>query len=175
MDATNPPPSPPTKPRKPRKPKAKRVDGAEKTPKQQEMDAQTTYAVKLLAKRAYKHEIFALLKVRYPKCSARTCERIMARAREVLREQTGRSRQEHREDAYAFYDSILRDPEARIGEKLLAQARIDSLMGLTAPLEHRHGQSDQAGPVQTVTEVVVRTREEARRLLAEQEAAAQRK
>lgn len=134
------------------------------------------YAVRLLGRGAYKHEIISLIKKRFSSphegkdLSSRTCENILARAREELTARTGRSRDEHREESVAFWESIIRDPDASLAEMMHARTRLEVLLGLQAPLEHRHGQSDSAGPVQQVREVVVRTRQEASAFLAQQEA-----
>ncbi|WP_339727579.1 hypothetical protein [uncultured Gimesia sp.] len=42
----------------------------------------------------------------------------------------GKDQNEHRAEAYAFYCSILRDPNATVHEQLAARERIDILLGL---------------------------------------------
>lgn len=42
----------------------------------------------------------------------------------------GKDLKEHRAEAYAFYCSILRDPNATVQEQLTARERIDKLLGL---------------------------------------------
>lgn len=124
-----------------------------------------SYMVRLLARRAHKHEAFALIRHRYG-CGNRTCEAILTRARAVQALETGRSRPEMRADSFEFYISVIRDPESTVAEKMHAQGRIDSLYGLNAPQEHRHGGSEDAGPIRhAIAETVVTTREEAAELL----------
>src|SRR5690242_6202438 len=94
-----------------------------------EEDSRVAYTVHLLSRSLRKGEVKHLLRVRYG-VSARTCERLLARARARLREQTGASPDEHRADAFAFYTSVIRDPDASLRDKLLAQKRIDKLLGV---------------------------------------------
>lgn len=84
------------------------------------------------SRRLHKHAIKALLRQQFA-LSARSCERVLARARERILERTGKPKDEHRMDSLMFYDSIIRDSAAQIRYKILAQERIDKLLGLEAP------------------------------------------
>lgn len=124
-------------------------------------------AVRLLGDCRHKHEIFDLLRHQF-NCSSRTCERILARAREELRDRTGKSKDELRQDAVAFYESLIRDSKSEVGTKMYARRELNQLLGIYAPHEHRHAGSDQSNtpvPLEVQT-VVVRTRAEAKDVLA---------
>jgi hypothetical protein len=85
----------------------------------------------LLAKRAYKSEIKALLYKRYD-VSARQAEVYIARARELRRQESGATPEEAREDSVALYISLIRESEdERV--KLIAQERLDTIFGVYAP------------------------------------------
>jgi hypothetical protein len=98
-------------------------------PTRVEEEARVAYTVHLLSRYAYKGEIKRLLKQRFG-ISARSCERYLARARELLRERTGADLDEHRALSLGFYESVIRDPATTTREQLLAQKRIDKLLGL---------------------------------------------
>lgn len=94
-----------------------------------------------LSRRIHKGSIKVLLKREFG-IEHRSCERVLARARERLLERTDRPKEDHRADAYAFYDSVLRDKNAKVRDKILAQKRIDSLLGLDSPLRLEHTGKD---------------------------------
>jgi hypothetical protein len=98
-------------------------------PTRKEKEERIDLTLRLLSRGVYKGEVKVVLHARYG-VGARTAERYLSRAREILRGRTGRSLDEHRLDAFAFYESIIQDPEATTRERLLAQARIDKLLGL---------------------------------------------
>ena len=64
----------------------------------------------------------------------RSVEPYLRRAREEMREATGKDDEAHRTDAYCFYNSILTDPDASHKDKLRARERIDKLFGLDKPI-----------------------------------------
>lgn len=66
----------------------------------------------------------------------RSAERYMARARARLRQEIGKSKEDLRVDSFAYYQSVLRDPEATIFNKLKARQRIDKLLGVDVPQSH---------------------------------------
>jgi hypothetical protein len=98
-------------------------------PTRAEQEDRVAFTAFLLSRYAHKGEIKRLLKARFG-VSARTCERLLARAREVLLKATGAPPEEHRLQSYSFYVSVLRDPAATLRERMLAQKRIDKLLGL---------------------------------------------
>lgn len=97
----------------------------------------------LLARRHTKAEVKRLLKAAHERAakatatdqylSARTCEKILTAARTSLADRIGKARGDLRNEAYLFYDSVLRDPGAKPLEKIKAQERIDKLLGLEKP------------------------------------------
>jgi hypothetical protein len=95
-------------------------------PTRTQLKERVAYVIWLIDRRAHKHEIFALLKRRYG-VNARTCETYVARAREKLLARAGTTREEQRLLAYAFYESVVRDTDATLTEKVMAQARIDTI------------------------------------------------
>jgi hypothetical protein len=98
-------------------------------PTRADQEERCAFTAFLLSRYARKGEIKSLLKARFG-VSARTCERLLARARELLLEGTGASPEEHRLRAFSFYVSVIRDPASTLRERMLAQKRIDKLLGL---------------------------------------------
>jgi hypothetical protein len=99
-----------------------------------------------LSRRLHKCDIKALLKKQYG-LEPRSVERVLARARERLIERSNKTVDHHRDDAYAFYDAIIRDSAAPIRFKILAQERIDRLLGLQRP-ERLELTGQGGGPVE---------------------------
>lgn len=64
---------------------------------------------------------------------ARTVERYLSRAREDILREIGETRDFFRAQSLAAYRSVLKNQEASIKEKILAQRQIDHLLGLHAP------------------------------------------
>jgi hypothetical protein len=99
-------------------------------------------AEQMLARRFSKGEVKRLLRDIYAKenkndtISPRTLESIISEARRNLVASTDKNRDQHREDSYRLYDSVLRSRDATIRDKVKAQAQIDRLLGLQAPLRH---------------------------------------
>ncbi len=56
----------------------------------------------------------------------------LTKARKRLVEQTGKPKEEHIQDAYAFYVSVVRDKKQAMSDRLKAAGRIDKLLGLEA-------------------------------------------
>ena len=83
----------------------------------------------LLGARQHKVAIRAFLKSRYG-VENRTCGRVIALARARMIERVGRSKDELRGEALEYYESVLRNSQASIKEKLLAQRGIDKLLAL---------------------------------------------
>lgn len=94
-------------------------------------DEAVDLAESLLSRRYSKAFIKSQLKEKFD-CCARTCERVLSRARERIIAASGADRTAHRQDALAFYNSIIRDDKANVREKIIAQERIDKLLGLEA-------------------------------------------
>jgi hypothetical protein len=90
-----------------------------------------------LARRLHPCKVRALVREAFG-IKGRSCDRVLARARGRIRERTGKGKEHHAADAFAFYDSVVRDEEAPLRLRLLAQQRIDELMGLEAAQKHEH-------------------------------------
>lgn len=98
-----------------------------------------------LSRRLHKSAVKRLIMAQF-KVGARTAETVISRARGRLLERTNRNVEEHRADSYSFYDSVLRDQAAPIRMKLIAQERIDRLLGLQRP-ERIELTGQNGGPV----------------------------
>lgn len=75
-----------------------------------------------------------------------TIERIITDARVKVRESAGITKEDGQTDAIAFYQKVLRDPNASNIDKLRARERIDKLLGL----ENKTGQIADAEEVARV-------------------------
>jgi len=87
---------------------------------------------RLLSDGMRKSDIKRALRDAYGVC-ARTAENYLARARELQLLDLREERDVHRGASLAFYRRILTDPTAKITDKILAQKRIDDLLGLAVP------------------------------------------
>jgi hypothetical protein len=89
---------------------------------------------KLLVKRLHDYQIRQFLTEKYD-LSSRMANTYISRAREYLIEQSGRSREEFVSEAVGFYEGVLRDPEAILRDKFMAQAALRELLGLDMPFK----------------------------------------
>ena len=62
--------------------------------------------------------------------SRRAAQRHLAAARQGMLAAAGRSRLEHRAEAYAFYCSLIAGSELKAADRIKAQVRIEKLLGL---------------------------------------------
>lgn len=99
-------------------------------------------ARKLLSARMRHGDVKRYLKNTYG-VATRQAETYIARARKLMREETGRPKDEHVADSYAFYCSVIADPNASHKDKLRAQELLDKLLGLPVPF--RIAQTDSKG------------------------------
>jgi hypothetical protein len=88
----------------------------------------------LLAQRATKGVIKRYLKAEFG-TSARTAERYLARAKQLLLLETQKPKEEHVADAYAFYNAVVADTSNKVETRIVAQSRIDFLLGLQSPVK----------------------------------------
>jgi hypothetical protein len=88
----------------------------------------------MLVRRIHKHQIKRALEDKYG-LGARQAEVYISRAREYLVERTNRPKDEHIAEAFAFYESIIRDPEAVTADRMRAQDALRQLLGLDAPVK----------------------------------------
>lgn len=104
-----------------------------------------SFAELAASRRIHKSGIKKLLREQFG-LSSRTSERVLARVRERMMERTGKEKEAHKDDAFAFYDSVIRDAAAPLRLKILAQERIDKLLGLQAVERHEHS-GPGGGPI----------------------------
>lgn len=97
-----------------------------------EVEERIELCVKLLRMGAYTGDIKRAIAAKYG-CSTRSVEVPISRAREILVAESGRSREEHRAESLAFYSRMKGDDKAKDRDRLLAQERIDKLLGLESP------------------------------------------
>lgn len=115
-------------------------------------EAREDYAFELLSRALHKSQIKTLFQKKFD-CSARTVERYLARARARMIELSGKSKEEHRQEALAFYLSCLRHPEATVKEKVYARERIDKLLGLDAPQQVQQ-KTEHSGAIAGIVPVI---------------------
>ena len=83
-----------------------------------------------------------------------TVDRLVIRARRLLLDRLGRSKEDFRSESLAFYESITNSTDATAGEKIRARQRIDELLGLDAPRQHElTGRDGNAIEVRSIPEV----------------------
>jgi len=99
-----------------------------------EIEGRIVVTVALLAQGVRKSQIKRILASKFS-VSARTCENYLARAREQLLEEVREERDEQRSLSLALYRSIISNPNSTMKDKILAQQRIDRLLGLEAPIK----------------------------------------
>jgi hypothetical protein len=124
-------------------------------------DELVTMAEVMLARRCHKSEVKAALKAKG--LSARSCEKAITLAKARLVEATDKLPSDHKNEAYRFYDSVLRDPFASTVSKVKAQERIDKLLGLESPLVLQHTGAG-GGPIKVDAALKVLTTEELEQL-----------
>ena len=88
---------------------------------------------KLLARRLTKGDIKRVLKKQYD-IGPSVAEIYIRRAKDLLVEWSDKTREEHRNESYLFYNSVIQGDTA-VEARITAQARIDKLLGLEAPAE----------------------------------------
>ena len=108
-----------------------------------EMEARVEYTAMMLIDGRRKSEIKRFFRENYS-LSARQVERYLRLARNLLVEETDRTRQELIAESFGFYMRILHDDKASVNERLNARAKADDLMGLQAPkrIIEAHVQTD---------------------------------
>lgn len=99
-----------------------------------ELKTRAELTARLLATGRRKGEVKRMLKQRFG-VSARACERYLSAARNLLIAWTGKSREDHFVDAFAFYWSVISDPDPAVTLRTRMQARrqLDRLLGLEPP------------------------------------------
>lgn len=69
--------------------------------------------------------------------SPRSVERYLRRARDQMREELGKSREDLRAESAEVYREVVRNADS-FDARIKAQTRIDKLYGLESPLRHEH-------------------------------------
>jgi hypothetical protein len=100
-------------------------------PTKDQIEARVIFARGLLAKRAYKSEVRALLKRRF-NVSFQTADAYIRRARALLAEESGISVQQARTDAIALYQQLIREKGDDPRLQVLCQDRLCALWGTDA-------------------------------------------
>ena len=117
----------------------------------------------LLSRGYRKFELKGILKRQYG-VSFRTCENYLSRARAMLLNEMGITREEARSQSCDLYKSIIKDPASTPREKILAPQRLDKVLGLedhsvkvqqTGTITHEHG-----GLELRITELIKRNPEQ---------------
>lgn len=104
-----------------------------------EMEERVEFVIALVSRRLPKSVIKASCRKQFndPTLSARQIERYIAEARAEIIKWTGKSKEEHRTESLAFYLSVIQSPTSTNADRMLAQSRIDQIIGLNAPAEMR--------------------------------------
>ena len=101
-----------------------------------------------IAQRWYKHQIKKQLEFMLEQpVAARTLERIMARARSLIKEGTVLSIEEHRLASIAFYTDIIRNPKCDVKHKIKCQERLDVLLRIEQAGEDNEGLAEKQAKV----------------------------
>lgn len=126
----------------------------QKRPDSDETQSRVEYTAFLLARRIYKSDIKRLLMRKY-NIKARMCEIYISKAKELLIQDSGQTREQHRLQSLRFYESVLGGPDAELRDRMWAQERIDRLLGLEAPAQHEHDVSVTGDFMLNIIESVV--------------------
>ena len=106
----------------------------------------------LVARRQPKSVVKKLVNEKFFKddpVTSRTIENYLARARELIAEISGKSRDQHRIDAVAFYDSVITGPDADLRERMVAMEGLRELLNLDEPKMTKHELTGKdGGPVE---------------------------
>ncbi len=103
----------------------------------------------LMARQARKSQIHSIICKKY-NCDWRTVDNYVNRARARLLLRLNETKTEHRSKSLALYQQVIVTGTPR--EKILAQERIDKLLGLEAPRLFGHGGAEGMPPIKTETE-----------------------
>jgi hypothetical protein len=115
-----------------RNPPATRAKPAIHRPTEQELEERIVVTSRALCRGLTKHEIKRAITSQY-RVGWRTVETYLSRARALLIEESGRTRQQLVAEAFGFYNSVL-SSNASTADKIRARERIDRLFGLDAPM-----------------------------------------
>lgn len=103
-----------------------------------QMDARVDWVETLLREGPlFKHQLIKRIKKKYP-VTTRTAETYISRARDRLNIRVREAKDFHRGNSLAFYEGMVADPKVPERIRLLAQERIDKLLGLDQPQRVEH-------------------------------------
>jgi hypothetical protein len=137
-------------------------------PTREEIAERIEFTAHMLSRQAYKSNIKRLLKSRYG-VDARTCERYLSRARQLMlkRREEGYDPERDRQDAIDFWESFVKAGTVSVSQQFHAKERAEWLRGVRPPAEtgdsiHPTRDGVMAGRtvISEVTEVIVTSREE---------------
>src|SRR4051812_3855846 len=98
------------------------------------------YVADLLGRRLKKHEIKAHIYEELEiECSPSTVELLITRARGLMLQRSTAPKSQHFSNAIEFYEAIIKDTKVSIRDRLLAQARLDNLLGLERQFNNNDG------------------------------------
>ena len=118
-----------------------------KKPTRKEYLARVKLCMDLLGRGYRKTDIKVVVKKQYG-VSYRTVENYLSRARAMLLDELGTTREEQRSRSLDLYRSVLKDSTSSARERILAQQRIDKVLGLEdhqikvqqpGTISHEHG------------------------------------
>jgi hypothetical protein len=116
-------------------------------PNADEVERRITAVELLLSRGARKHEIHTAMAKEFG-IHSRTADEYTARARARLMTRLNKSKDQHRCESLAFYESMMRAADAKPGDKIRACQRKDELLGLDSPKKTVISGPD-GGPIQT--------------------------
>lgn len=142
-----------------------RPDGKPRKHLDFDLNDAVAYTMHLVGRLAHPYQIYKLLVIRY-KTSTHYAKKILVRAQERIKEHTGRSLEEHTCDAIAFWESVIRDPDATLGEKMHAQQQKERILKIGKDASQDDGRFvGEPGVTIRAMEIVVGDRIEARQIL----------
>lgn len=95
----------------------------------------TDFTVECLCRRWHTHQIKTELRRRYGIDNKRYQMGIISEAKKKMRRTLGKKLATHLARSINFYESVIRSPNAGWREKLLAQERLDTMLGLEGHAE----------------------------------------
>jgi len=67
-------------------------------------------------------------------CSPRSAEPFIRKAKAQIREESGKSKEEHKADAYAFLTSVVANTNNSVRDRVNAQKELNRITGVAAPI-----------------------------------------
>lgn len=131
----------------------RRKAGGRQTKSDQELEQRVEFTALLLGRDLPKSEIKRVLKSKYS-CSAQTCESYISKARALLIEWSGQTKDELFVESVSFWRSIIQGPRSKDGDRMRARERLDALYALEPPRQvHAQLTGPNGGPVEIEQQV----------------------